>query len=123
VREEVSLPPLPASVAKARRFVLSKLGQLGVSDPGDVALVVSELVTNAVVHAGTAITVRVGPGPAGVRIEIADESRDLPGLRIPNPGAKSGRGLLLVEHFTQAWGVEQTPSGKVVWFIVPQESG
>ncbi len=122
VRDEVVLPPLPASVKRARQFVSGALAELGIaSATDDAVLVVSELVTNAVVHAGTDITVRVVGGADTARIEIADSSPEMPGFRIPNAGARSGRGLLLVEHFTQRWGVERTSSGKVVWFDVRQE--
>lgn len=123
MRDEVVLPPLPASVKRARQFVGGALAAIGNGATADDAvLVVSELVTNAVVHAGTDITVSVVTLPeGGVRVEIADGSTDLPGLRIPNAGSRSGRGLLLVEHFTQQWGVDRTAAGKVVWFIVPQE--
>jgi anti-sigma regulatory factor (Ser/Thr protein kinase) len=123
VRDEVVLPPLPGSVKRARQFVGSALQAIGSGAMADDAvLVVSELVTNAVVHAGTEITVRVMSEADGqVRVEIGDGSPDLPGLRIPNAGSRSGRGLLLVEHFTQQWGVDRTGAGKVVWFIVPQE--
>jgi anti-sigma regulatory factor (Ser/Thr protein kinase) len=123
VRDEVVLPPLPASVKRARQFVASALRTIGsASVADDAVLVVSELVTNAVVHAGTEITVGVITQADGrVRVEIGDGSADLPGLRIPNAGSRSGRGLLLVEHFTQQWGVDRTAAGKIVWFIVPQE--
>jgi anti-sigma regulatory factor (Ser/Thr protein kinase) len=109
-------------VKLARQFVSSALGELGISNAADdAALVVSELVTNAVVHAGTDITVRVVSHGDNARIEIADQSTEMPGLRIPNAGARTGRGLLLVEHFTQRWGVERTSSGKTVWFDILQE--
>jgi anti-sigma regulatory factor (Ser/Thr protein kinase) len=122
VRDEVVLPPLPASVKRARRFVSDALSEIGIGETADdAALVVSELVTNAVVHAGTDITVRVMSQGRGARVEIVDGSPEMPGLRIPNAGARSGRGLLLVEHFTAQWGVERTSSGKVVWFDVRQE--
>lgn len=122
MRDEVVLPPLPASVKQARQFVSSALDDLGIAGAADdAALVVSELVTNAVMHAGTDITVRVLVHGDDARIEIGDGSQEMPGLRIPNAGARTGRGLLLVEHFTRRWGVERTSSGKIVWFDVLQE--
>jgi len=109
-------------VKQARQFVSSALGELGIASAADdAALVVSELVTNAVVHAGTDITVRVVSHGDNARIEIADLSPEMPGLRIPTAGARTGRGLLLVEHFTKRWGVERTSSGKTVWFDILQE--
>jgi anti-sigma regulatory factor (Ser/Thr protein kinase) len=121
VPDEVRLPPHPSSVGTARRFVTGQLAALGIADPGASAeLVVSELVTNAVIHAGTDLTVRVVPVGAGngARIEVADGSTTMPGLRIANSQSHSGRGLMLVEHFALEWGVERTESGKVVWFVV-----
>lgn len=87
----------------------------------DAILVASELVTNAVLHAGTDITVRVVEQGQDLRVEVADGSAEVPGLRIPSPAARSGRGLLIVEHFSERWGVEPTASGKVVWFVVAKE--
>jgi anti-sigma regulatory factor (Ser/Thr protein kinase) len=116
---EVRLPPHPASVGRARRFVHDELAALGVPDPSaNAELVVSELVTNAVVHAGTDITLRVLPDDAGARVEVADGSTVMPGLRIANSRSHSGRGLVLVEHFASAWGVERLTSGKIVWFVI-----
>ena len=121
MQDEVVLPPLPASVKQARQFVSGALNGLADDATADALLVVSELVTNALVHAGTDITVRVLTDQEPTRIEVADGSREVPGLRIPSAGARTGRGLLLVEHFTHQWGIEATDSGKVVWFTVAQE--
>jgi anti-sigma regulatory factor (Ser/Thr protein kinase) len=122
VPDEVVLPPLPTSVKQARQFVSEALDEVEAGEvTADALLVVSELVTNAIVHAGTDITVRVITEAPVTRIEVADGSPEVPGLRIPTAGARTGRGLLLVEHFTHQWGVESTASGKVVWFTVAQE--
>lgn len=122
VPAEVVLPPLPSSVKQARQFVSDALDGVEPADSAaDALLVVSELVTNALVHAGTDITVRVDTDEQPTRIEVADGSSEVPGLRLPGAGAKAGRGLLLVEHFTHQWGVDSTASGKVVWFTVAQE--
>jgi anti-sigma regulatory factor (Ser/Thr protein kinase) len=119
VPDEVSLPPHPASVGRARRFVREQLGALDVQDPGGNAeLLVSELVTNAVKHAGTYLTVRVVRDGDGARVEVLDGSTMMPGLRVVTVGSSSGRGLTLVEHFARDWGAERTPAGKVVWFVV-----
>jgi anti-sigma regulatory factor (Ser/Thr protein kinase) len=118
----VSLPPHPTSVGQARRFVRDQLVALGIADPhGNAELVVSELVTNAVMHAGTTVTVRVARQGSGARVEVADGSDRLPGLRVVTTRSGSGRGLTLVEHFAHEWGAERTPTGKVVWFIVERE--
>lgn len=117
------LPPHPASVGKARRYVAHELAALGVPDPDAGAeLVVSELVTNAVVHARTDIVLRVVETEDGTRVDVADGSTVVPGLRLARPDASRGHGLTLVEHFARRWGVERTPTGKIVWFLVQQEA-
>jgi anti-sigma regulatory factor (Ser/Thr protein kinase) len=122
VPDEVRLPPHPASVGRARRFVAEQLAEIGVPDPGTAAeLVVSELVTNAMIHARTYITVRVLPAAESARVEVVDGSTAMPGLRVASPLSDSGRGLMLVEHFARAWGIDRTEAGKVVWFVVQQE--
>jgi anti-sigma regulatory factor (Ser/Thr protein kinase) len=94
----------------------------GMPDLGESAeLVVSELVTNAVVHARTEVTVRVVPSRRGARVEVGDGSPVMPGLRLANSRSHSGRGLTLVEHFSDEWGADLTDTGKVVWFVVRQE--
>jgi anti-sigma regulatory factor (Ser/Thr protein kinase) len=123
VAHELVLPPHPASVGTARRYVAQQLVSLGVADPDAGAeLVVSELVTNAVMHARTDIVLRVVSTEDGTRIDVADESAAVPGLRLARADASRGHGLTLVEHFAHRWGVERTPTGKIVWFLVRQEA-
>jgi anti-sigma regulatory factor (Ser/Thr protein kinase) len=122
VPDEVRLPPHPASVGRARRFVAEQLATLGLDDPlGDAELVTSELVTNAVIHARTDITVAVLTDPEGARVTVADGSQVMPGPRLATAASRDGRGLTLVDHFAPAWGVERTATGKVVWFLVRRE--
>jgi anti-sigma regulatory factor (Ser/Thr protein kinase) len=110
------LPPEPASVPLARRHVIAVLEQHGLTDVGDAAqLVMSELVTNAVRHAGTELRVRVVANGETLRLEVADDSGEPPVSRMPGPLEPGGRGLPLVEALVDRWGMEQTASGKVVW--------
>jgi anti-sigma regulatory factor (Ser/Thr protein kinase) len=111
-----------ASAGSARRFVdevLSRWRCDAILD--DVKLLVSELVTNAVVHAGSEVQVAVRLLPDAVRIEVVD-SAPVADLQpsAPREDAESGRGLLLVESMTSAWGVEPMDGGKAVWFEVPR---
>jgi two-component sensor histidine kinase len=76
-------------------------------------LVVSELVTNAVRHAGTPVSVRVRLLGSRVRLEVGDGDP-----RLPQPATgtgESGRGLRLVTAVARAWGARPTSHGKVVW--------
>ena len=81
-----------------------------------VLLAVSELVTNAVEHAGTALELRAAVAYGRVRVEVVDGSGDLPHQRQPAADALGGRGLQLVEQIADTWGVEAFPQGKSVWF-------
>ena len=115
------LPPEPASASAARRLVAEAIEPtpLAGSSVADTAiLLVSEVVTNAVLHAGTAITVAVRVEPTSVRIEVRDGSVALPSRRRYDEDAATGRGLELVELLATSWGTEQERNGKVVWFEV-----
>lgn len=116
---ELKLPALPASVGRARRFVTSQLASLGLEVPSDDAeLLTSELVTNAVLHAGTDITVRVVSQESRIRIEVADDDPRLPSVGQPDGDGSTGRGLFIVEQLSEDWGIDSTRSGKIVWFTV-----
>lgn len=76
---------------------------------------VSELGTNAVIHAGTEVTVRIERGAQTLRLEVGDRSRRLLSPRRYADTAGTGRGLLLVDTSADQWGVEPTSDGKTVW--------
>lgn len=80
----------------------------------DVALIVSELVTNAVRHAGTEVRLRLERLPHGVRLEVADDSTR-PLRQVVGYADEGGRGLPLVDALSTRYGVEGRPDGKVVW--------
>lgn len=112
---ELGLPGDGASVALARAFTRATLtgwGYRGSVD--DVVLVVGELVTNAVVHGGRTRSVRLVGSSRRARIEVADDSPELPIFR--EPGLDGGWGLRLVERISGgSWGVSLRGGGKVVW--------
>jgi GAF domain-containing protein/anti-sigma regulatory factor (Ser/Thr protein kinase) len=106
----------PDAVPYARRWVADALSHGPVSAIlADAELVVSELVTNAVLHAGPPITVRVDVDADAVRIAVSDGSRDTPVRALARADSMTGRGLSLVAALARDWGVEATPDGKVVW--------
>lgn len=78
-------------------------------------LVVTEMVTNAVLHAATPSELRLRYADGVLRIEVADGNPSPPRPRPATAGDESGRGLLLIETLSQAWGCDAADSGKVVW--------
>jgi anti-sigma regulatory factor (Ser/Thr protein kinase) len=106
-----------ASPRAARRFVKDTLGRWGQPHglAEDAQLLVTELATNAVIHAGTPYTVTLRPEAPGVRISVRDACPAAPTVCNPGPLDITGRGLLLVAALSADWGVEETPDGKAVW--------
>ncbi|MFB6957791.1 SpoIIE family protein phosphatase [Streptomyces sp. NPDC056309] len=122
-RAAASFDPLGRSVATARSFVRDTLQGWGFGDIVDDAVVLtSELVTNAVVHAGTAADVLCLRSDDGARIEVSDRypERELPvqssAINMGSPDREGGRGLQLCAALAGRWGVEYTPTHKKVWF-------
>ncbi|MFE9611663.1 ATP-binding protein [Streptomyces sp. NPDC006012] len=120
--EEFGLPAGAACVAQARCLVGTLLAGWGLADePADDAIVVlSELVTNALAHSGgSRIVCRVRVLGDRVRIEVQDERRgaSFPAMREPGTYDQGGRGLLLVNGLSDAWGVDEAAdgTGRVVW--------
>ena len=119
VELEHVLPPLATSAGEARRLLREALARGGVGDWVDNAQVaISELVTNALVHAGTPIRLRVRVTPHGVRVEVGDGSPQLPHERDYPSTAATGRGLHLVGELVDSWGAYPEGDGKVVWFEI-----
>ncbi len=122
-RAAASFDPVGRSVATARSFVRDTLQGWGFADIVDDAVVLtSELVTNAVVHAGTAADVLCLRSDDGVRIEVADHypEREIPlqgaAITMSSPDREGGRGLQLCAALASRWGVDYTPTKKLVWF-------
>lgn len=117
----LELVPEPQSVRRARVWVVSELATIGRDDLADAAeLGVSELVTNAILHADPPIVVRVGGTAAHPRVEVHDNSPAPPKARSMTTDerllATVGRGLGIVAMFSTTWGAEVSSQGKVVWF-------
>jgi anti-sigma regulatory factor (Ser/Thr protein kinase) len=106
-----------AAPSQARAFVREVLcawGHRGVIID-DAQLLISELTTNAVVHAGSPFRIIARPLSFGVRLSVHDASPVSPGLRDGVRGADSGHGLHLVATLSDSWGVEPDAPGKAVW--------
>ncbi|MDW8807955.1 SpoIIE family protein phosphatase [Streptomyces scabiei] len=122
-RAAASFAAVSRSVATARSFVRDTLQGWGFADIVDDAVVLtSELVTNAVVHAGTSADVLCLRADDGVRIEVADRypEREIPlqgsHVNMGSPDREGGRGLQLCAAMASRWGVEYTSTHKQVWF-------
>ncbi|GAA3944984.1 SpoIIE family protein phosphatase [Streptomyces gulbargensis] len=121
-RATATFEPVGRSVAAARAFVRDTLQGWGHPELVDDAVVLtSELVTNAVVHAGTAAEVLCLRSEDSIRVEVADRypEREVPvqGGRSPgSPDRENGRGLLLCAAIAARWGVDYSPTRKHVWF-------
>lgn len=122
-RLELQLPPAGDSVRRARRTIAAFLepAEVPVSVVDDVLLLVSELVTNAVVHAGSPAVVRLDADVERIKVAVADRDGErAPTIVQPEPFSASGRGVLLVDRLAARWGVEPQHEGKVVWFELPR---
>ena len=113
----VELMGRPASVRKARVFTGEVLADDGVeaSIIELAVLLVSELVTNAVVHARGMICLTVHTDAHWVRIEVEDQGRGRPVRRPATLDQVDGRGLLVVDKLATDWGTERRATHKVVW--------
>ncbi|WP_369146856.1 SpoIIE family protein phosphatase [Streptomyces sp. R44] len=121
-RATASFEPVGRSVAAARAFVRDTLQGWGHPELVDDAVVLtSELVTNAVIHAGTSAEVLCLRSDDSVRVEVSDRypEREIPvqsGRTLGSPDRENGRGLLLCAALAHRWGVDYSPTRKHVWF-------
>jgi len=124
LREELRLAPTPTASAAARTFVREtcRYWQLALPDATVMeraVLLANELVTNAVVHAGTDIRLRLELRGDRLHIAVRDDNPRLLRLVVPDSQAEGGRGLWLVEQLARAWGVNPHPEGgKIVWCVL-----
>jgi anti-sigma regulatory factor (Ser/Thr protein kinase) len=106
--------PKTASVARARLLVRSSHAEVATGMLERIELVVSELASNAVMHAKTPFDVRLIIGDP-MRVEVTDGSPLPPLVRKPVQLAVGGRGLLIVAAVADRWAYELIEYGKVVW--------
>ena len=113
------LPSVPESSGVCREFVRSAFEQWGLEHGlDDTLLLVSELCSNVIRHAGTPMVVGVVWEPTAhlVHVGVRDDSSGMPSVRTPGELAQSGPGLRIVDAVAQRWGVQPLPAGKIVWF-------
>jgi anti-sigma regulatory factor (Ser/Thr protein kinase) len=116
----LELAPDPESVRAARRYVTDRLTCWGLEPLVDTAaLLVSEVVTNAVLHARSAVRLAVTRSrDDAVTIAVSDLSRRLPRQRRYAEDASTGRGMRLLNQLAEDWQVTVTSTGKTVSFTV-----
>ena len=135
-RPALVVGPGPRSVQRARRWVVDTIREIGRPELAEnTELGVSELVTNAVLHAEPPIEIRVRGTRLHPRIEVRDGSTEPPVM--PTPGRSEldlveldeglilvtfGRGLDIVSRCADAWGAELEDTGKVMWFAPAVET-
>jgi anti-sigma regulatory factor (Ser/Thr protein kinase) len=105
------------SARAARQWIEPLLDRWAVGKAsGDILLVVSELVTNAVLHGAGPVRLRLERRVDGVRVEVSDDGEGAVAPRTPDLAAVGGRGLMVVGRLAGSWGVDQrSPVGKTVW--------
>ncbi|KRV50042.1 hypothetical protein AQ490_17615 [Wenjunlia vitaminophila] len=123
---QLTVEPDPAEVGRARRWARSRLAKSGVAPEEPLVetlvLIISELVTNAVVHTGCPAVLRMlfsvgssGPSRGTVRVEVADASTRPPLPRCAASDEMGGRGLELVDGLADRWGWQPEGAGKRIW--------
>ncbi|WP_454320955.1 ATP-binding protein [Streptomyces phaeoluteigriseus] len=121
---QLEIRPDPAEVGRARRWARSRIAGSGIEADEPLAetliLLISELVTNAVVHTGCPAVLRlslpgVAAGEATVRLEVADNSNRAPVPRCVGEESTGGRGLALVDGLADRWGWSVEGPGKRIW--------
>jgi anti-sigma regulatory factor (Ser/Thr protein kinase) len=119
----LELDPTPASVRRARRWSQERAAELGAPGAVDtVGLLVSELVSNVVLHARTRCTVALVRLGDHLRVEVSDASSRAPSLprTAGDPLAQSGRGMAMVARLASSHGtIDRGEHGKTVWFELP----
>lgn len=118
--QQIAMHSAPASAGRARRFVARTLHDWSLDGITDEAvLLTSEVVTNAVLHAGSrTIHLRLLLLADGVRVEVDDDSLVIPRPRRVSRMSDTGRGIGLVELAARSWGTSRNEHGKTVWFEV-----
>jgi anti-sigma regulatory factor (Ser/Thr protein kinase) len=110
------LEPVVESTPVARHWVVAHLRDLPAEVTGCAALLTSELVTNAVLHAATPMSITLHTLPDRIRIDVADGNPALPSIKEYGTDAATGRGLTLFNTLASNWGVQAVDGGKIVWF-------
>ncbi|MGW2688754.1 ATP-binding protein [Streptomyces sp. NPDC001414] len=127
-RLTLSLPTAPPAVTAARRKAVEAIQgwttDLSSELVHTAALVISELVTNAVRHAdGGPISMTVRLTEAALEVDVCDSNPVLPQPGLPDNHSENGRGLFLVAALADRYGAEPMPTGKRCWAEIARATG
>ncbi len=115
----IVLAPDPSAAAIARQVVDDACRAWRLDHVRDAAsLVITELVSNVVRHAGTEMEISLTASPGALRLAVRDGSPLLPSPPVGSPLAESGRGLAVIRALAVAWGATPSGDGKVVWAVL-----
>ncbi|MFB8016951.1 ATP-binding protein [Streptomyces rubiginosohelvolus] len=119
----IKLAPVQADVAKARHATGDSMKRWGLpaSLSEDARLIVSELVTNAIVHGRGRVALRLLHRDGVLRIEVSDESSTPPQMRTASDDDVHGRGLFLVDALAHDWGISN--DGRTTWAALLASGG
>lgn len=120
-RHRIELDNSPQSPARARALTADVVSALHLEPLGDdLALIVSELVTNAVRYAEPPVELEIEAGETTVTVAVGDGSPGRPTARAADVDAEGGRGLPLIDLLAAETGVRPSPPGKTVWAALPR---
>jgi anti-sigma regulatory factor (Ser/Thr protein kinase) len=120
-RRELTLPAEPASPRHARTLLRAAATEWEVDEDiyEDAAMIVTELVANAVDHARSSSTLTIDLDDHGLRLAVRDTClAGVPRLAPADPHAPRGRGLQMVDALSTNWGVTRHGDGKTVWAVL-----
>ena len=119
-REVLAVPAEPSAVPVVRAWAVRTARTWGDEECADaVALVISELVTNALLHGSPAVRVSLRHAGRVLFVEVFDGGHVPPARRVAGEDEENGRGLLLVDAMASRWGYRTTDDGKAVWVEIP----
>ena len=114
---QLHVPPVSTGIGEARRFTRDQLKEWGLDSIADNAvLMISELVTNAILHGGEEALLTLLVDDLKIRAEVRDSSPSMPVVRKYSETATTGRGMVIVAALASDWGTYAVDGGKVVWF-------
>ncbi|UQS23550.1 ATP-binding protein [Amycolatopsis thermalba] len=115
----LDLPDPVPPLVRVRRWIAAELADLGDARVAAVQLVATELLTNAYDHGGGHGRIRLSRSGNRILVEVDDGSPDPPLLGDGNPKSPRGRGLVLADRLSAAWGHRlRADGGKAVWAVI-----